>query len=91
MFGGYVALVTSVSLLTTPRAIAARADAIVSGDHHPLELGAHQGIPSFPRAKHSRGSHKHADTTVTTEMNNTRGAGFNCRYLCFFTCIPVVQ
>ena len=59
IFGGYLALVTSVSPLSTPRvverdrdddhviacALAAHADAIVSGDLDLLELGQHQGIP----------------------------------------------
>ncbi len=59
IFGGYLALIISVSPLSTPRvverdpdddhviacALAAHADAIVSGDLDLLELGQHQGIP----------------------------------------------
>jgi predicted nucleic acid-binding protein len=58
VFDGYAALVVNVSPLSTPRvvpndpdddhviacALAARADAIVSGDHHLLDLREHQGI-----------------------------------------------
>lgn len=59
IFGGYLALIISVSPLSTPRVVerdpdddhaiacvlAAHADAIVSGDLDLLELGQHQGIP----------------------------------------------
>jgi len=58
VFDGYAALVVNVSPLAVPRvvehdpaddhviacAVAAQADAIVSGDHHLLELGQHHGI-----------------------------------------------
>ena len=58
VFDGYAALIVNISPLAVPRvvirdpdddqviacALAARADAIVSGDHHLLELGQYQGI-----------------------------------------------
>jgi putative PIN family toxin of toxin-antitoxin system len=65
VFDGYAALVVNVSPLSTPRvverdpddnhviacAVAAKADAIVSGDRHLLDLRQHQGIAILTAAE----------------------------------------